>query len=226
MRFIRCLFAMLLFATPAAAATADDELERMLAALGGRDVWAAATGTINDSQQNLAQDPGQVRVVITMDFTRPRFRIDTAWPGGATSGRVIDGDRSWRQTREGAVEDVPADLYADEMKWYGGHVYRSIHRLAARDPALTLKLGEDGRLEVFEGGVRMIWFRLDALGMPYAFGAWDAAPGTISGPWEFAADGMKHPIWVSSADGTWRANVKALTVSPALNDALFQRPSP
>lgn len=216
--------AFLLGAVSATAGPSDDAVEKMLGALGGRSVWAATTSTMNDSQQNRAADPAVVRALIWLDFTQPRFRIETRGPG-FTTVRVIDGERSWRRLRDGKIEAVPADLYAEDMSWYGAHVYRSIHRLAARDPKLSAGLGADGRLEIFEDGKRLIWFKLDPRGEPYAFGARDDDAGTVSGPWEFAAGGLKHPIWVSRPDGTWRANIKALELNPQISPELMARPA-
>lgn len=218
--FVACL---LLFAAPAAA-SADATVEKMLSALGGRAVWAATTSTMNDSQQNRAADPAVVRAMIWLDFTAPRFRVETRGPDFSTV-RVIDGERSWRRLRDGKIEAVPADLYAEEMLWYGAHVYRSIHRLAARDPKLSTGLGKDGRLEVFEDGKRLIWFKLDPRGEPYAFGSRDDDNGSICGPWEFAAGGLKHPIWVARPDGTWRANIKGLELNPKMGPDLLARPA-
>lgn len=224
MRIVAWMAAALALAGLARAeVSAADEAERMFAAIGGRAAWAAVNGTINDSQQNLAGPPGQVRVVIAMDFARPRFRIDTTGADFSTT-RVIDGERSWRRTRDGAIEPVPADLYSEDMAWYGAHVYRTLHRLAAGDEALSTRLGEDGRLEVIEDGARLVWFKLDGLGMPYAFGFRDDPGMTISGPWEFQAGALKHPIWVSSADGTWRANAKSVVAGTSFDEALFSAP--
>lgn len=204
--------------------SAASEAERMFAAIGGRSAWADVSATINDSQQNLAEGPGQVRVVIAMDFRTPRFRIDTTGADFAVT-RVIDGTRSWRRNRDGTIGPVPDDLYAEDMAWYGAHVYRTLHRLAAADPALSVALGGDGRLEVFEGGKRLMWFRLDALGMPYAFGFRESEDATICGPWEFAAGALKHPIWVSSANGDWRAYAKLVVAGEIMDDSLFALPS-
>ena len=71
----------------------DKKTDLMLSAIGGRSAWAAVKNTVNDSQQNRPEEPTVVRAVITMDFTRPRFRIDTTAPG-IRIARVIDGDRS------------------------------------------------------------------------------------------------------------------------------------
>ena len=200
-------------------------VDRMLTAIGGRTAWARATNTINDSQQNRLEEPTAVRAVITMDFTRPRFRIETTAPGLRVV-RVIDGPRNWRLTRQGTIEDVPADLVREDRQWYAGHVYRTLHRIAARDPALRVAIGTRGRLEVYESDARIAWFALDARGEPYAYGAHADDAGSIFGPWDFVRDGIRHPIWVSSPDGSWRAAIKTLTINARLEDSTFARPDP
>lgn len=209
---------------PQATETPEQMADRLLGAIGGRARWAAVTNTVNDSQQNLVADPTVLRVVITMDFTRPRFRIDTTGPNLKTV-RVIDGERNWMLTRAGAVQDVPADIVKTDMQWYAGHVYRTLHRVAARDAALTLSINKQRRLEIHENGARILWFALDAKGEPYAFGAHANDAGTASGPWEFVHEGIQHPVWVSSPDGSWRAMIKTLAVNVPLTDEMFARPA-
>lgn len=207
-----------------ASTTAEALAEKMLTRLGGRTAWAELRGTINDSQQNRVEEPTVVRAVIAMDFTAPRFRIDSTAPGLRVA-RAIHGERDWRLTRDGEVRDLDADLRAEDLRWYQGHVYRTLHRIAARDPALALRRAEDGRLEVLEHGTRIFWFRLDDTGEPYAFGAHDDEQGTLSGPWDHVQDGIRHPVWVSNRDGTWRARLIRLELNPPLPDSLFERPS-
>lgn len=197
--------------------------DKMLQRLGGRAAWAGLRNTINGSQQNRAEEPTVVYAVITMDFQQPRFRIETT-AQDLHLVRVIDGKNSWRLRRSGKIEDVPEDLFAGEMEWYAAHLYRTIHRVAARDPALSLGIGTDGRLEVSADGKRILWFKLDAKGEPYAFGAGDDNVGTLSGPWDFIKDGIHHPRWVSNPDGTWRAAVKVLDINVPLHDSMFTRP--
>jgi hypothetical protein len=169
-------------------------------------------------------EPTVVRATITMDFQRPRFRIETRGPD-LHLVRVVDGDARWRLTRQGAIEPVPADVLADDLRWHAGHMYRTLHRVAARDAALTLRTAADGRLEVLEGARRIAWFAPDARGEPYRFGAHDDDVGSVSGPWDFEADGIRHPTWVARPDGTWRAAVKALSVNVPRSDATFARPA-
>lgn len=209
---------------PATVPPADVVADRMLAALGGRDHWAALTSLVNDSQQNRAGEPPVVRAVITMDLQRPRFRIDTTGPG-LRLVRVVDGERHWRLNREGVIEPVPAEILADDRQWHAGHVYRTLHRVARRDPALSLGIAADGRLEVHEDGKRIAWYKLDVRGEPYAYGAHADDIGSIFGPWEFEHSGIRHPLWVSSPDGTWRAHIKSLRTNVVLDDAFFAEPS-
>lgn len=215
-----------LFAPPPSLADAEAEsrAERMLAALGGRPAWARLTSSINDSQQNRLDQPTVVRAVITMDFDRPRFRIETTGPG-LHLVRVVDGDKHWRLNREGRIEDIPAETLAADRLWYQGHVYRTIHRVAAHDPHLGLRAAPPDRLEVLEDGKRIAWFALDARGEPYSFGAHDDEAGTLCGPWDMEVQGIRHPVWVSTRDGSWRARVTGLSVNVELADAIFRRPA-
>lgn len=219
-------FSLLSLSSTVAGETSDVEkrADEMLSAIGGRSVWADLKNTINDSQQNRLNEPTVVRAVITMDFERPRFRIEMTGPNLHLI-RVVDGDEHWRLDREGRIEPLPEELLARDLRWYDGHVYRTLHRLAKRDPALTLTAGTDDRIEVNEKGDRIAWFALDSRGEPYAFGAHDDEVGTICGPWKFEKDGVRHPIWVSRPDGMWRVNVEALEVNVALDDATFAQPA-
>jgi hypothetical protein len=116
----------------------DRAVDNMLTALGGKARWAALTTLVNTSMQYRLTEPTEVYAVISMDLTRLRFRIDSTAVGLSVS-RVVDGDADWRITREGKVERLPAPLRESDLRWYAGHVYRTIHRLARRDAALNCK---------------------------------------------------------------------------------------
>jgi uncharacterized protein YciI len=209
---------------PAALALAD----KLLAAVGGRAAWARVQSLVNDSQQNRAEEPTQVRSVITLDVRRPRFRIET-WADGLHLVRVVDGERHWRLTRAGAIEPVPERVLEEDRRWYAGHVYRTLHRVAAADPALQLRLGTAGRLEVWEasaqGPQRRAWYALDAKGEPHAFGSHDDNTGSLCGPWEAEFQGLRHPLWVANDGGRWRSLLKSLRVNVALSDEPFSQPA-
>lgn len=210
---------------PSISAAAEDRLESLLAAVGGRAAWAALTGTRNDSQQNRVDEPTVVRAVIHIDFTRPRVRIDTRAPG-LRLARALDGERHWRLARDGTLGPIPEAVLRDDRRWYAGHVYRTLHRLAARDPALSVRDAAPRRLEVFEAGQRLAWFDLDSRGEPYVFGAHDDTQGAIFGPWAFEVQGVRHPVWVAQRDGSWRAWLRELELNPMWPPHLFSEPGP
>lgn len=215
------------------AAAAEARLESLLAAVGGRAAWAALTGTRNDSQQNRIDEPTVVRAVVSIDFRQPRVRIDTRAPG-LRLARALDGERHWRLARDGTLGPIPAATLQQDRRWYAGHVYRTLHRLAARDPTLTVANGAGAgagagnatarRLEVFEAGQRLAWFDLDARGEPFAFGAHDDTQGAICGPWAFEVQRIRHPVWVAQRDGSWRAWLRELELEPVWPPGLFSEP--
>lgn len=222
----QALLAALLLLLPAAAfadPAADQLAERMLAALGGREAWARARNTVNDSRQDWDGEPPELRVVITMDFERPRLRIETRGKDLHLI-RVVDGDKHWRMARDGQVGPVSDSTLAVDRKFWQGHVYRTIHRIAKRDPAIALRVGKEGRLEVHEGAARIAWYALDRQGQPYLYGAHDDEVGGIFGPWEHEVAGIRHPAWVTRDGGKWRAMLKRLEVNVPLGEALFERP--
>jgi hypothetical protein len=204
--------------------TPEGAAERLLAALGGRAAWAALHSTLNDSQQYRTEEPVEVRAVIRMDFKRPRWRIETTAPGLRLI-RAVDGDRSWRLSREGRIEALSDATLQGDTDWYAGHIYRTIHRMASRDPLLVLRRGADGRLEVHEAGRRVAWMRLTAAGEPYAYSGLGDGAGSICGPWTAVDQGIRHPAWTAVADGSWRSTLNRLQANVALLDADFRPPA-
>lgn len=228
------LASLLFLSAPVKAETGDAMAERMLERLGGKAVWASLKNTINGSVQHRVTAPNEVYSVITMDFERPRFRIDTI-AEDINLVRVINGEASWRISWSGLVEDLPASSFSADMLWYQAHIYRTLHRIAKGDPALTYKVGtnkyatdndtnDTNLLEVYVNDQRLIWFRLTSEAEPYAFGFWDDDLGSLCGPWSVAHQGVRHPAWVSSHDGSWRAAIRALDFNVPLHDSAFSRP--
>ncbi len=215
------LIAFGLLSSSNARADARADLERMLAAVGGREAWAAATNTRNEAMQYRLAEPNVVRAVIHLDFDAPRYRIDT-FGDDFKIARAANGDAHWRITRTGEVEPISDATWAEDQRWYAAHVYRTIHRLAEGDAALSVRT-VDGRLEVVEDDKRLAWFKLDSRGEPYAFGAHADNAGTLSGPWTVRAGGILHPSWTSAADGSFRAAIVDLKFNVELSDAMFDR---
>lgn len=207
-----------------AADDAEAQAEKLLKAIGGRAAWARAHNMVLDAQHNRADEVAVLRTVVAVDFKRPRFRHESTAPGLLLI-RVLDGNRHWQLARNGSVVPTPADQLAEDRRWYAAHPMRTLHRMAARDAALSLQLGRSGRLEVMEAGRRLAWYALDARHEPQALGAFEDEAGTVCGPWEVERRGLQHPLWTAKPDGSLRTLTKALDVNIDLVNAFFEPPA-
>lgn len=193
-------------AAGAAAESAEQRRDALLDAMGGAAVWrevvgARITATHYDTQTRLPY-----RNVIWNDFRRFRLRIEAS---NRDLTRVFDyeGDAGWRDDGVN-VTPLAAARVADERAWWQANVYRTLHRLALPDPALSVRLLEPDRLAVIEQGRGLLaWFRLNAGGEPLQFGTQADAPGTTFGPLSAHAGGARYPRWGSDATGAWRYEV-------------------
>jgi len=215
--------------TPAAETSAAETMsdagkqaEYLLWATGGRSAWANVANTIVYSDLYRKDDGMPVGAVSTIDYREARLRIDTTGPH-LQAIRIIDGegDRSWRLNAHGRLEKVPEDQLARDLRRYTAQVYRTVQRIAVRDPKLKLGTGKNGSLEVYEGPTRIAWYRLDARGQPYAMGVLEDDVGVICGPWDLETRDIHYPSWVSRPDGSWRATLKSLVVDAPLGEKLF-----
>ncbi len=203
--------------SPAAAATAA-AVERLLVTMGGRETWAGVRAYRVDAIHDTAN--GRRESTIWVDFARPRTRTESRAPGSLRVV-VLDGERVQRR-RDGDTAPPNAATIAAEREWWRTNVYRTIHRLAVRDPALTAYLTET-RLAVFERGEPLLWIRLNPDGSPAGFGADFTAPGTVFGPLRpFGA--VRVPASSTRNDGTWRASVTGFEPNPDLSAVAFDQP--
>jgi hypothetical protein len=209
---------------PAAEEPAAQLADRMLAALGGRDAWARA----KEHGERLAPGLGWRSVRAARrdhdGIRQPRLKIETRGKDLHLI-RVLDGDRSWRMSRDGSIGPLNPEVVTIDRRFWDGHVYRTLHRIAARDPALALASARKGASRCTRAGERIAWYALDRAGQPYLYGAHDDEVGGIFGPWEHQVAGIRHPAWVTREGGKWRAMLKRLEVNVPLDDAVFARPA-
>jgi hypothetical protein len=140
------------------------------------------------------------------DFTQPRVRFE-AKNDTIDRRRVISGGVG-HYLRDGVQRDLTEKEVADELRWWEANLYRTLHRLAIGDPALTPKAVGDYRLEIFlADGRRLNWFVLNQRGEPHLFSTWDSEEGGGMGP--PASNGtVKYPAWGALPDGSWRYVIK------------------
>lgn len=189
-----------------AQATAEQRRDALLEAMGGAAVWRQVIGARISATHYSSETRLPYRNVIWNDFRRFRLHIEAS---NSELLRVFgyDGDIGWRDDGTSVTSLAPARIAA-ERAWWSANVYRTLHRLALPDPALSVRLIEGERLAVFEDGTRLLaWFRLNSRGEPLQFGTDEKAPGTVFGPLASHANGARYPRWGSDSTGSWRYEV-------------------
>ena len=185
--------------------------EELLAAMGGREAWARVRFMhVEAIHDDLAvRDPFTNR--IWNDFTMFRARFEAR---NATMDRrhAVAGDQGWRW-REGDVRTLTAEEVAGQRRWWESNLYRTLHRIAARDPDLSFRAATPRRLEVFRAdGTRLNWFILNQRGEPMVFGTWDSEAGSVFGP--LSGNGtIKYPRWGGRPDGDFRYEIVRIETS-------------
>ena len=190
---------------------AEARLEALLEAMGGRAAWAAAHAIKVDATHYSISLRLPHRNEIWNDFRAPRLRI-LATSDELDRELVLDGDTGTRRDRTD-TRPLTEEEIAQHLRWWESNVYRTLHRLAKRDPDLSVRMIGTNRLGVFrKDGVRLNWLDLNRQNEPILFGAWDSDTGTVFGPLTTSPSGLRHSRWVTSGDGTWRVELGGLTI--------------
>jgi hypothetical protein len=216
----------LVIATPARAETdpGREAADRLVAAMGGAEAWSATRGLTIRARHWEAQFPEPYENLIRMSLEEPRMRFDG---DNATMRRrrVVIGENGWRASEMRPQGPMTPEQVADDLRWWEAHAYRNIRRLARKDPEIAPRLAADGRLELYRpDGVRLLWYRLNMVGEPVAFGTWDDDAGAVFGPLLARGGGIKLPGWVASSDGTFRVEFVDASAAPATPEADWEKP--
>lgn len=196
-------------AEPATGAGA--RVDRLLEAMGGRTAWAAATAVHVSATHYSTELRLPHGNEIWNDFRTPRLRIE-ARSGEIDIALVLDGDAGSRR-RGTTIQPLTAAEITNQQRWWESNVYRTLHRLARRDPELTVRMLAPNRLGVFrKDGIRLNWIELNQSSEPILFGTWDSESGTVFGPLTASTSGLRHSQWVTSPDGTWRVQLHEVRV--------------
>lgn len=188
-----------------------DRVEALLDAMGGRAAWAAAEALEVDATHYSTSLRLPHRNEIWNDFRTLRLRI-RATSDEIDRELVLEGDHGTRRNGNETRPLTAAEI-AEHQRWWESNVYRTLHRLAKRDPDLSVRMIGPTRLGVFRrDGVRLNWLELNQQNEPVLFGTWDSDTGTVFGPLAASPSGLKHPKWVTSGDGTWRVELLGLTI--------------
>jgi hypothetical protein len=198
----------------AMAQTADAGVQRaeaLLAAMGGRDAWSKVKFVFVEAVHDDVNIREPYTNKIWNDFSAPRVRLEAK--NAQMDRRRVIADGQGSRLRDAERSALDAEQYENERSWWEANVYRTLHRLAIRDPELQARAVGEHRLEIFRSdGKRLNWFVLNQRGEPMLFGTWDSEAGTAFGP--LAASGaIKYPKWGARPDGSWRYEIVRLTTA-------------
>lgn len=155
---------------PAAVAgqSTAETLDALFEQIGGRSVWAAATGF---HMVEVLHDEGLPLPAVReywVDFRRPRI-MERTTTNSSVQLQALDGSRGWT-VRDGTLSDWPEDQVSGWSGFWPGIPTRVFHLLATGDPSVDVTLREGNRLDIEVDGRFAVWIALDADGTPVAYG--------------------------------------------------------
>ena len=197
---------------------------RLVAAMGGREAWSAARGLTIRATHYEAAYAAPYENALHIDLDAPRMRFEGR---SATMNRIraVVGERGWRVSEVSPLGPMTPAQVRGDLGWWEAHPYRNVRRLAVADPTRTPRVAADGRLELLRpDGSRLMWYRLNPAGEPYAFGVGEADTGVVLGPLAAGAGGVRLPIWSTRMDGSFRATGQVSAVLPTAPLVDYDKP--
>lgn len=192
--------------------------ELLLNAMGGRAAWSKVKFVHVEALHDDVGIRDSYTNKIWNDFSAPRVRFE-AKNGQIDRRSAIDGAAGWRW-RDGERKAMTPEQFEDERSWWEANIYRTLHRLAVKDPELSARAVGEHRLEIFRSdGKRLNWFILNQRGEPMLFGTWASEAGTTFGPLASGGE-IKYPKWGARPDGSWRYEIVKLEAAEKVPDSI------
>ena len=206
--------------------TGKQRVARLLSAMGGKPAWSRVNIVIVEATHYALSAPTTYENRIVNDLTRPRVRFEGHAPGWDRWATIDRDTGTYRRDNEPVTERA-ADRVAADNAWWSANIYRTLRRLARNDSALTPQAVGEDRLEIFEDGELLNWFRLNADGAPVLYGNSDPdATGTLFGPLQSNPSGIRYPTWGAGENGAFRYQIKSFSVNPLIDATAFAIPEP
>jgi hypothetical protein len=168
------------FAAPspahAAGGDAAQAVDRYLEALGGRAAWASARGEYVLAVTTDPRRPLPYTFELCWDFTQPRT-AERARFQSRTQLRGYQAGEGWSFGRDATAAEGTIRTWSVEESASNENLWRAAfevvtHRLAARDPELSVREGEgewSGWIEIAERGAPIARLQTDASGAPQRY---------------------------------------------------------
>ena len=226
MRYFCCAVMMVFTLLPLRAISAerndaDAEIEKMLEAIGGRDVWANAAGFT--MSEILFTDQRELPVMrhYWVDFETPRI-MEKAEGRGLRQTRALNVNAGWTM-RNGELSDWDEATVAGWASFWPGIPTRVFHLLASNDPDVEA-VWRDGVLDIFINGARVVWIATDEAGTPVAYGREDRHTDT-----HFLGKALDYgavKLWSEAIEpgGDWRVVMVDYELLSAPHTVSFEAP--
>jgi hypothetical protein len=199
--------------------------DRLVAAMGGAEAWSRAKGLTIAGAHFESDLPGPYDNVLAIDLETPRMRFEGRSAWGMARVRAVVGDKGWRVSEIRPLGPMTAEQVAGDIEWWTAHPYRNVRRLAVGDPGVTPRVGAGGRLDLIRpDGSTLMWYRLNTLGEPYAFGVGSGEAWTVLGPLNDVPGGVRLPLWATRMDGTFRGSGLKGAVTPHPPQVDYEKP--
>jgi hypothetical protein len=205
--------------SPAGAAA----VERLLAAMGGRERWAAVRALETRGQHVLATKQGDLVVATRQvhDLDAPRLRLEHTSEGDS-GVQVIDGPRGSSKRGALVTETTPAQVAAllrHERRW----LPKLLHALALGDPDLGVTLDERGRLVVHEDRGPLCTLEIAGDGRPAALAVDE---GGRSWRFDYGAwlqvGGLAFARTTRQSEPAGTITLESVIVDPELDERTFE----
>jgi hypothetical protein len=147
---------------------AADVVDALLEQVGGRAVWAAATGFHMVEVLEDGNLPLPAVREYWIDFRRARI-MERTTTNSSVQLQALNESRGW-MVRDGVRSEWTPEQVSGWRGFWPGIPTRVFHLLAARDPSIEVVLREGNRLDVEIDGRFVVWIALDDQGVPVAYG--------------------------------------------------------
>lgn len=174
----------------------------MLGQLGGKALWAKTRSLYTMERARHPRYGDGIVATFWRDLESPAERaeikhakLDVQYAWNREGGWVLS---------DGHVRDYDADEIAARVDNWASEIYTLFHRLAAGDPALTVKSLDHNGFRVLDENLEKIGdFRLTADGALYYWQQYGNDPvAFIYGP-NKAFGEVRFPDWGTAVDGSW-----------------------
>ncbi len=210
-------FAMAQEKTPA---SPEKLAETLLAAMGGREAWSSVAFVHVEAVHDDLDIAEPFVNRIWNDFSEPRVRF-SAENSHFKRARWIAKGAGARETNAGGPVPMTEAQHESDRAWWEANVYRTLHRIARRDPTLRFRTVGASRLEVLRPDATVLnWFVLNQKGEPMLFGTGGDTLGTAFGPLTRSGD-LRYPKWGARADGSWRYEIVRFEASSTAPTGAF-----